>query len=220
MDNLERIIISPPKQPIGSIIWLHGLGADAEDSANTVKALPLPDDLSLRFILPHAPIRNVTVHQNMPMRAWYDIYSFERLDQEDVEGILAMQHTLQGLIQDEMDQGFEAHQIIVAGFSQGGAMALRTGLCHPERLGGILALSTYLPLPYQLPNPETVDHNLPIFIGHGQFDPVLPIILGQSYYQQLKQCGYTTEWHDYPVEHQLCDQELQDISNWLVHRFS
>jgi phospholipase/carboxylesterase len=220
-NNLERIVIQPSQKPIGSVIWLHGLGADAYDFANIAQELHLPDELPLRFVLPHAPIRPVTVNQNNPTRAWYDVYSFNDLNQEDAPGILQMQTLIEQLIEEEIAEGIDSKRIILAGFSQGGAMALRTALCHSRPLGGVLALSTYLPLPHQLQqDSQALPRSLPVFIGHGLFDHVLPVMLGLACYKQLRDLGYpSVEWHDYPMEHQLCEQELQDIARWIVKQY-
>jgi phospholipase/carboxylesterase len=216
--TLEKITKDSKTAAIGSVIWLHGLGADGHDFADIVPQLHLPENLPIRFIFPHAPIRPITINANMRMRAWYDIYSLEDLTQEDEAGILQTEKSINELIRAEIDNGIPSNRIILAGFSQGGAMALFAGLRYPQPLAGILALSTYLPLANQ--PLQTANRNIPIFMAHGRFDPVLPMSLGQQTYMLLKKLNYPIEWHEYPMEHQVCAEEIAAISQWLRQQFT
>lgn len=220
--ELDCITIPPrDDSPVGSVIWLHGLGANAHDFSGIVTELDLPQDLPIRFIFPHAPERTVTANGHASMRAWYDIYSFENLDREDRQGMLEAQKLINSLINKEIAAGIPSEKIVLAGFSQGGAMALYTGLRYPKQLNGILALSTYLPCATDLAQDiSEANRNMNIFVGHGSFDPVLPIMLGKVVYQQLEALGCQVEWHDYPTEHEVTREEIVDFSSWLRCRFS
>lgn len=219
LHSLEKITKDSKTKATGSVIWLHGLGADGHDFVDIVPQLRLPEDLSIRFIFPHAPIRPVTVNAKMRMRAWYDIYSLNDLANEDEAGILQTEKSIDELIRAEIDNGIASDRIILAGFSQGGAMALFSGLRYPKPLGGILALSTYLPLANHSPlNPA--NQQIPIFMAHGRFDPVLPLSLGQQSYALLKKLNYPIEWHEYPMEHQVCYEEIIAAGQWLSTIFS
>ena len=219
--SLEKITIPPIKTAVGSVIWLHGLGADGHDFADTVSQLNLPQDLHLRFIFPHAPLRPITINAQIRIRAWYDIYSLEDLSSEDEIGIPHTQQSINELIEQEIAQGIPSGNIILAGFSQGGAMALYAGLRYSKPLGGILALSTYLPLADKLPEEASkANQHVPIFMAHGDADLVLPFILGHQTAQRLKQLNYSIEWHDYPMGHQVCFEEIKTIGKWLTNRFS
>ena len=218
---LEKITIPPIKTAVGSVIWLHGLGADGHDFADIVPQLNLPQDLHLRFIFPHAPIRPITINAKMLMRAWYDIYSLEDFNLEDEIGIAYTQKSINELIKKEITQGIPSEHIILAGFSQGGAIALYTGLRYSKPLGGILALSTYLPFADRLPEEANkANQHVPIFMAHGDADLVLPLMLGRQTFQHLKQLNYWIEWHDYPMGHQVSFEETKTIGKWLTSRFS
>ena len=218
--TLESVTLKPSQSATGSVIWLHGLGADGHDFTDIVPRLNLPDDLHVRFIFPHAPIRPVTINANMRMRAWYDIYSLTNPEKEDETGIAETQTSINELIEQEIATGIESNRIVLAGFSQGGAMALYTGLRYPNPLAGILGLSTYLPLAKTITQ-EASDANrhTPILMAHGRLDPVLPMTLGEQTYQLLKQQGHPIEWHDYPMEHQVCLEEVEMIGKWLISVF-
>ena len=219
--SLEKITVSPPKTPLASVIWLHGLGADGHDFSDLVPQLHLPDDCPIRFIFPHAPIRPVTINANMRMRAWYDIYSLSDIEKEDEQCIQQMQRSIENLIEQEIQNGISHDRIILAGFSQGGAMALYVGLRYSKSLAGILALSAYLPLPHRLEKEKAdANKNIPIFMAHGKSDPVLPLILGHRTYVFLKQQHYPVLWHEYPMAHQVCLEEINDIRQWLIQRLS
>ncbi|AJC50368.1 alpha/beta hydrolase [Coxiella endosymbiont of Amblyomma americanum] len=216
-------MISPKEKIIGSVIWLHGLGADRHSFYDLISQLVLPKDLHLRFIFPNAPIRSVTINNGMRARAWYDIYSLTDFTKEDKNGIMQSQKSINQLIKAEIIQGILSYRVVLAGFSQGGAMALYTGLRYSESLAGIIALSTYLPLVNQITTNEKegmiYHRKIPIFMAHGNFDPILPITLGRKTYQILSQLGYPVEWHDYIMGHQICRKEIQDIEKWLINLF-
>lgn len=211
----------------GSIIWLHGLGADGHDFEPIVPELALPEALGLRFVFPHAPRRPVTINGGMTMRAWYDILSLERGAATDDEGVRASAAILRDLIEREEQRGIDASRVVVAGFSQGGAIALHTALRFPRLLGGVMALSTYLPLAETVQEEapgvgeETGRHlsKLPIFMAHGSMDPVLPMVLGQDSARFLLAHGFDVEWHEYSMGHSVCAEEIADIRNWLVRVF-
>ncbi len=214
---LESVTVQPATNPSASVIWLHGLGADGHDFSDIVPALDLPNDCPIRFIFPHAPIRPVAINFNMEMRAWYDIYSLTTDEKEDLAGIQASEQSIHQLIETEIEKGIEPKRIILAGFSQGGAMALFTGLRYPQTLGGIMSLSSYLPFRNQINTTRnTVNQHTPIFIAHGKFDSVLPIQLGHNTYELLKTLDYPVEWHEYNMEHQVCPEEIDAISAWLI----
>ena len=207
--------------PSGSIIWLHGLGADGHDFEPIVPELRLPDSLALRFVFPHAPVRPVTINGGMAMRAWFDIYSLDKEGPADEAGIQDSAATLDALIEREKERGIAAHQIIIAGFSQGGAIAMYSALRYPDRLAGLMALSTYLPLQSVLTaevvdNAPVANQDLPIFMAHGSFDPVLPMQLGRLAADFLDDAGFRVAWHDYPMAHAVCAEEIADIRSWLL----
>lgn len=209
------------KPPIGSVIWLHGLGADGHDFEPVVPELRLPDDLPLRFVFPHAPVRPVTINGGMTMRAWYDIFSLDREGPVDEVGIRASAELLSALIDRERERGIDFDRIVVAGFSQGGAIALHGALRYPERLAGLMALSTYLPLQSAfktevLDDPGAGGIDLPVFMAHGSFDPVVPLDGGRASADLLVKAGFGVEWHDYPMAHGVCPEEISDIRAWLL----
>lgn len=205
------------KQPVSySVIWLHGLGADGSDFVGIVKELQLPN-IGIRFIFPHAPIRPVSINNMMPMRAWFDIFSLTNLEQIDLQGVQSSKTEIESLIQTEVKNGIPSDHIILAGFSQGGAIALYTGLRYPNPLAGIFALSTYLPLLSTLKDEiNPVNQSTPIFIAHGEYDDVLPQQLGEITRNNLRMLQYSVEWHSYPMGHEVCHKEIQDISQWLT----
>ena len=174
----------------------------------------------MRFIFPHAPRQAVTINGGMVMRAWYDITGAEMIRQEDDAGIRRSAEAIRDMIQTENARGIATGNIILAGFSQGGAIALHTGLRYPESLAGILALSTYLPLSAQLePEAHAANQSTPIFMAHGLYDPVIPLILAEASRTKLQQAGYSVEWHSYPMPHAVSPQEIHDISHWFRQRF-
>ncbi len=219
--RLESLVIEPksPKKVDACIIWLHGLGADGHDFKDIATQLRLPDSLGIRFILPHAPIRPVTLNRGMLMRAWYDIYDLDKHAREDQTGIQNSQSALELIIQEQIESGIPAHKIILSGFSQGGALALYTGLRFGQPLAGIIGLSTYLPLANTLaieknPNNQTT----PILLTHGIYDEILPLELAQSSKEYLQQAGCSVQWVTYNMGHQLCLEEIVDIREWIISK--
>lgn len=220
-NRLETIVIEPKSAATKSVIWLHGLGADGNDFVNIAAELHLPQNLNVRFIFPHAPVRPVTINNHMQMRAWFDIYSLSNLSQEDTAGILHSQALINDLIQQEIDNGISSEKIILAGFSQGGAMALFTGIRYPQKLGGILALSTYLPLLNSLPKEASpINQGVPIMLVHGEHDEIVPVRLGEYTRNRLEELSYKIRWKNYSMGHQVCMEEIADIGRWLVERLS
>jgi len=214
-DLLPHITLESGKQPRHSIIWLHGLGADGQDFVPIVEKLSLP--VAVRFIFPHAPMRPVTINGGYVMRAWYDIADTAIDAQQDETGIRASQAEIEALIAQEMSRGIEHDNIILAGFSQGGAIALHTALRQTVPLGGVMALSTYLPLADRAPDElQTGIKITPVFMGHGHSDTVVPFGLGTASRDALIQLGYAVEWHEYAMQHSVCEQELRDIEVWLT----
>ena len=195
------------------VIWLHGLGADGHDFEPIVPQLRLPADLPVRFVFPHAPEMPVTAFGGQRARAWFD---FDPGGSADLPGLNKSVRQIGDLIQDEIDSGIPAERILLAGFSQGGVLAFHTALYYPKRLAGILALSTFLVEGENLgAEKAAVNAKIPILMCHGQQDVVLPMELGKSAYTALKSAGYTVEWLEYPMGHEVCLEEIQDISRWL-----
>lgn len=220
----ETIEIEPNLRAAGSVIWLHGLGADGHDFEPVVRELRLPESLPLRFVFPHAPIRPVTINGGASMRAWYDIVSLDRDGPQDEQGIRDSAAMLVDLVEREHSRGIPFQHIAVAGFSQGGAIALHMGLRYPQRLAGIVALSTWLPLTETVKrevaeNPDSQPRDVPILVAHGSYDPMLPIGLGHHSCDVLRELGYTVEWHEYPMPHSVCAEEIDDIREWLLEAF-
>ena len=211
---LESIIVEPRTQADAAVIWLHGLGADGHDFQPIVASLGLDQSLAVRFIFPHAPMRAVTLNNGFVMRAWYDITGQELNDREDAEGIQQSRYLVDQLIVEQYAQGIAYDKIILAGFSQGGAIALFTGCQYQQHLGGIIALSTYLPLHQQFKaNPANL--NTPIFMAHGDADPMVLPQWGQSAKDFLQTAGFHIEWHSYAMQHAVCPQEILAIGQWL-----
>jgi phospholipase/carboxylesterase len=201
-----------------TVIWLHGLGADGHDFQPIVPELGLAPDHDIRFIFPHAPQRPVTINAGVVMRAWYDIHALQPGAVEDENGILDSEQRIIELIDAEIRRGVKPEHIILAGFSQGGAMALFTGLRYPQKLGGILALSCYLPLVSQFMQAEKstlTATDIPIMQAHGTHDPVVSYAMGEDSQYYLNQLGYTVAWHAYPMQHSVCPEEIADISRWM-----
>ncbi|MFH0934931.1 MAG: carboxylesterase [Pseudomonadota bacterium] len=222
---LSSITLQTGPEPRYSVIWLHGLGADGSDFVPVAEAMHLP--ATVRYIFPHAPMRPVTINGGFVMRAWYDILasadSAEISDNigrmEDGAGILASQAEIEKLIAQERQRGIAAGHIFLAGFSQGGAVVLHSGLRHAERLGGIIALSTYLPLAGSTAaEMSAAATGTPIFMAHGQYDPVVPYTLGKDSCGKLRQLGHAPEWHEYAMPHSVCQEEIDDIEKWLTQR--
>jgi phospholipase/carboxylesterase len=218
---LETVEISTGDEPAGSVIWLHGLGADGHDFEPVVPELRLPDELALRFVFPHAPIRPVTINAGMRMRAWYDIIAIDRRARQDEEGIRESAAATVELIEREKERGVPAERIVLAGFSQGGAIAIHAALRYPERLAGLVALSTWMSLGDTLAGEASpANRDLPIFLAHGRQDPMVPVALGEQTREALAAAGYALEWHTYDMPHAVCPAEIADISAWLQARFS
>ena len=216
-DLPECVEIETGASPTASIIWLHGLGADGHDFEPIVPELKLPSSLPVRFVFPHAPLRPVTLNNGYPMRAWFDIVKIGLHQPRDKDGMLAARATLEALIARENARGTPAARIAVAGFSQGGAVALYTGLQYREKLAGILALSTYLPLvegfEFQL-NPANAATS--IFYGHGTQDSVVPLQLAEHTRNELTARGCSILWHTYPMPHAVCPEEIGHLRAWLL----
>ncbi|KAB2927686.1 MAG: alpha/beta hydrolase fold domain-containing protein [Candidatus Contendobacter sp.] len=213
---LTTLEIEPADAARSSVIWMHGLGADARDFEPIVPELRLPAELGIRFVFPNAPIRPVTVNGGMRMRAWYDVLSMDLPRQEDPEGVYASERAIYALLEREQQRGIPAERIVLAGFSQGGAMALHTGLRYPDRLAGILALSCYLPLASKLNSERRpANQQTPIFMAHGDYDAVIPIRYGQQSAESLRRLDYRLEWQDYDMGHEVCWQEIRDVAKWL-----
>ncbi len=211
----ETVEVNTGDDPVGSVIWLHGLGADGHDFEPIVPELRLPADLPLRFVFPHAPVRPVTINGGMAMRAWYDILSLDSQGRADAEGVRQSTALLEALIDREIERGIEPDQIVVAGFSQGGAIAINAVLHASRRLAGLMALSTYIPLPGELAASRG-NRELPVFMAHGSFDPMIQMQWGRASADRLAAAGYSVEWHDYPMAHAVCPQEISDIRAWLL----
>lgn len=204
-----------------SVIWLHGLGADGHDFEPIVDELHFSQKAHTRFVFPHAPVRPVTINNGMAMRAWYDIRRMQIDAEEDAEGIRDSAREIERLIGAEKARVGSAHRILLAGFSQGGAIALHTGLRHGERLAGIMALSTYLPLRDTLAAERApANQDVPIFMAHGSHDNVVPVATGRASHALLGKLGYAVAWHEYAMDHGLIPLEIDDISRWLAHTLS
>jgi phospholipase/carboxylesterase len=213
---LPSIELETAPNPIASVIWLHGLGADGNDFVPIVPELGLPESLRLRFVFPHAPVRAVTINNGMRMRAWYDIAAADLTNRADLAGVRESQGQLEALIERENARGMASERIVLAGFSQGGAIALYTGLRHAERLAGIMALSTYLIAPDKLAaEASAANRKVPIFMAHGTADPVVHFQWGEASRRLLETAGYAVEWRSYRMEHSVCLEEVQAIGTWL-----
>lgn len=216
-DLLPSIELETAPGPAASVIWMHGLGADGNDFVPIVPELRLPPGLALRFVFPHAPVRAVTINNGMRMRAWYDIAAADLNNRADVTGVKQSRDQIEALIAREKTRGVAPSRIVLAGFSQGGAIALYAGLRHAERLAGILALSTYLVQQDKLPTEAApANRDLPIFMAHGSADPVVRFEWGLASRRALEANGNRVEWHEYPIEHSLCLEEVRAIGAWMA----
>ena len=212
-EPLETIEIETAPNPQASVIWMHGLGADGSDFAPLADEIELP--IGVRYIFPHAPMMPVSINGGYVMRAWYDI-SDAAIRREDEPGVRASQQSVEALLAREKSRGIAASRIVLAGFSQGGAIALQTGLRHSERLAGIMALSTYVPLAAQLAaEADPANREVPIFMAHGTADPMIAFARAATSRDLLQQQGYVVEWHEYRMQHAVCPQEITDIVSWL-----
>lgn len=221
-ESADHIVLNPSAAPDAAVIWLHGLGADGFDFVPIVEELRLPSALPVRFVFPHARTRPITVNNGFVMRAWYDIASLGGArTTEDEAGIRESEGVVRGYIERQLASGIAARRIILAGFSQGGAIALQTALRHSQRLGGVMALSTYLPLRQTLAEEASAtNRDVPILMCHGSYDPLVPLALGEASRDVLEGLGYRVEWRAYPMQHQVCMEEIADISAWLQARLA
>ncbi|MBC8519164.1 MAG: alpha/beta fold hydrolase [Gammaproteobacteria bacterium] len=217
METISHITIEPPSKASSTVIWLHGLGADGHDFESVLPMLELPIDHAIRFIFPHAPERPITVNDGMVMRGWYDITSFDFGKRGDIEGIESSVESISQLIDKEVESGILPGNILLAGFSQGGVIALHSALRHPQQLAGVMALSTYLPYPEKIPSANN-KHPATIFFAHGVNDPVVPYSAGESAKSWLEEKGYIAKWHQYVMEHAVCAEEINEISNFIQGR--
>lgn len=216
-DGIER---QTGPAPEWTVIWLHGLGADGHDFEPIVPELLRPDWPAIRFIFPHAPVQPVTINGGVRMRSWYDIVGVDLNAQQDEAGIRASAAFVGTLIQREIERGIPAERILLAGFSQGGAIVLTAGLRHTQRLGGIIALSTYLPLAWTLEaEAAPANRQTPIFMAHGTMDPVVALPRAEASRDALNAMAYPVEWHQYPMPHSVSIEEIRDLTKWLQARF-
>ena len=220
MSLLETVEIATGDHPEAAVIWMHGLGADGNDFVPIVRELDLSDCPAIRFVFPHAETMPVTINNGYVMRAWYDILGMDLVRREDEVGLRKSQQHIEQLITREIERGIPAEHIILAGFSQGCAMTLQTGLRHPKKLAGLLCLSGYLPLADKLPAEcSEANRSTPIFMAHGRVDPVVQIARAETSRDFLTRLGYAVEWKDYSMPHSVCEEEIDDIgqviTRWL-----
>ena len=215
-DLLDSLQVEAAPHPTAAVIWMHGLGADGHDFEPIVPELGLPARPAIRFVFPHAPLRPVTINQGHVMRAWYDIRALAGVRREDEAGVRQSAQQVEALIERERQRGIAPGRLVLAGFSQGGAMALHVGLRHRERLAGVLALSCYLPLAATLATEASaVNRDVPIFWAHGVHDPMIPLAMAEHGREQVAALGYPIEWHQYPMPHSVSAEEIADIARWL-----
>ena len=215
-ENADAVVLQPAQPATATVIWLHGLGADGYDFVSIVPELQLPDTLAVRFVFPHAPHRPVTLNRGYVMRAWYDIKALALQAEEDEVGIRASEAHVRQLIEAEIKQGIAADKIVIAGFSQGGAIALQVALRYPQRLAGVLPLSTYLPLRQSLAaEASAANKSIAVLMCHGHQDTVVPLQLGERSRDLLLEQGYTIDFRHYAMPHSVCGEEVCDIGEWL-----
>jgi phospholipase/carboxylesterase len=220
-ESADAVVLTPHATPTATVIWLHGLGADGFDFVPIVDELRLPASLPVRFIFPHATPRPVTINNGYVMRAWYDIKGFGPERAEDDAGVRESDGVVKRYIEQEIAQGIPASKIVIAGFSQGGAIALHTGVRYPERLAGVMALSTYLPLRGSVAAElSEANRDVPILMCHGVHDPVVSLQMGTASRDILLGLGFRIEWHEYPMEHSVCMEEVAQLSRWLQTRLA
>jgi phospholipase/carboxylesterase len=219
--GLETVEIETGKAPTAAVVWLHGLGADGHDFEPLVPQLAWPGAPSIRYVFPHAPVRPVTINGGMPMRAWYDIVELSHDRDQDEDGIMDSVRRTTALIRREEERGVPPGRIVVAGFSQGGAIAIQAALRYPERLAGLVALSTYLLLGDRLAAEAVAENaDLPVFCGHGTADPMVPVFLGEAAASRLRTMGHPVDWKSYPMPHAVCPEEVVHLAGWLRQRLS
>ena len=217
----DAVILEPSVPAQAAVVWLHGLGADGFDFVPVVGELGVPPEAGVRFVFPHAPQRPVTINGGMRMRAWYDILALQLTGPEDEAGVRESGELAAGYLQAQIDQGIPAEKLVLAGFSQGGAITLHTATRFEQALAGVLALSTYLPIrDFLAAERSEANQHTPILMMHGRFDPVLPLQLGEMSRDLLKGLGYAVQWQDYPMQHQVCLEQIELIGGWLRERLS
>lgn len=217
MESFSCIELTPKVDTRCTVIWLHGLGADGNDFVPIVHELRLPEELGVKFLFPHAPRRPVTLNGGMVMRAWFDLFGLDAAAPSDEAGIYQSCALLWQLIDQEVAAGVPAERIVLAGFSQGGVVALHTALRYPQRLAGVIALSTWLPLAAQLAEQRSgANAGLPIFLAHGDMDPLIPVSSAHSAHDALCAWQQPVQWFDYPMPHSVCAPEIDDIAEWLL----
>jgi phospholipase/carboxylesterase len=217
---LDSVINETGTDPQWALLWLHGLGADGNDFAPIVPELLRPHWPAIRFVFPHAPVQPITINNGVPMRAWYDIVSMDFRSRADAAGVAASVQALDTLIDQQVAAGIPAERILLAGFSQGGAVILSAVLLRSRPIGGLIALSTYLPDPETAAAQRAPDGiRPPVFMAHGVQDPVIPQAIAAHTAQTLKDLGFPLEWHSYPMAHQVCAEELEALGDWLDARF-
>ncbi|MEM7233771.1 MAG: PHB depolymerase family esterase [Planctomycetota bacterium] len=216
MATLDSIRVEPDSPPKAAVIWMHGLGDSGHGFSEYVSYFKLPPELGVRWIFPHAPERPITLNGGMVMRGWYDLQELARIREEDDAGIRESESLIRELIEEARADGIPSNKIVLAGFSQGGAIAFKTVLRYPERLGAIIALSTYLPLGSTVEAERSeANQSTPILQVHGTHDPVLHISLGTTSRDHLTSLGYSVDWHEYPMDHSLCMEEIEVVAKTL-----
>lgn len=225
MASPQTVEVGGGETPDGTVIWLHGLGADGHDFEPIVPELRLEGHVKLRFVFPHAPVRPVTINGGVAMRAWYDVISLDRAGPQDEAGIRESAERLEHLIGREHERGLPFSRIVLAGFSQGGAIAMHTAMRYPKKLAGLMALSTWMPLESSIKeevveNPASQPRDLPVLMAHGAFDPMLPIRAGLHARGIMQEAGFEVQWHDYPMAHAVCAEEIAEIRSWLLNVFA
>jgi phospholipase/carboxylesterase len=219
---LETVEHETGPQPQWSVLWLHGLGADGHDFAPLVPELVHRDWPSIRFVFPHAPVRAVTINGGARMRAWYDIRDFDLANRADSEGVAESVAQVEALIAREAGRGIGAERLLLAGFSQGGAIALAAGIARSQSLAGLIALSTYLPMApaHAQAALQPAATAQPVFMAHGVFDPVVPAAAGEASAKAMQSFGFDVQWHRYPMQHAVCAEEIRDLGDWMTARFA
>ncbi len=225
MNTPETVEVGGTETPDGSVIWLHGLGADGHDFEPIVPELNLEQHADIRFVFPHAPVRPVTINGGVSMRAWYDVLSLDRSGPQDEAGIRESATSLLQLIEREKERGVVANRIVLAGFSQGGAIAMHAAMRFPHELAGLMVLSAWMPLESTIDaevvkSPESQPRDLAVLMVHGSFDPILPIAAGQHARDIMQKAGFTVQWHEYPMAHAVCAEEISEIRKWLLNIYS